>query len=196
MMKKSLIFCYCLMMVLLTFGCGATGEGGNSGNRSTGDKTEKKEVVIEPYKVLSYGAFFKSLGITSPDQGVDFIQGFTYEWGYTYVLKVKVTTLANPPMDASNKEVELIDEISKTPVPEDYQFALRLENERYLGMGEEPSPLLVPNGENVWRYDEDIDLEVPEEFLPAFEQVLNEGASKTATCEFVEPGLIRIVKLD
>lgn len=41
------------------------------------------------------------------------IEGFTYEPGYFYTLKVKKTILANPSVDGSNRRYELIKIISK-----------------------------------------------------------------------------------
>lgn len=41
------------------------------------------------------------------------IDGFEYERGYEYVLEVKKTILANPPMDGSNLKYELIKVVSK-----------------------------------------------------------------------------------
>ena len=43
------------------------------------------------------------------------IQGFTFEPGYTYELRVERTTLGNPPADASRYTYKLIDELSKQP---------------------------------------------------------------------------------
>lgn len=48
---------------------------------------------------------------------INFIEGFDFEPGYFYVLKVKITHLANPPQDWYNVEYKLIELISKT---EDY----------------------------------------------------------------------------
>ncbi|MGJ1320743.1 DUF4377 domain-containing protein [Sphingobacterium spiritivorum] len=44
------------------------------------------------------------------------IPGFSYELGYEYRILVKATKLANPPMDSSDTEFELIKVISKTKV--------------------------------------------------------------------------------
>lgn len=41
------------------------------------------------------------------------IEGFEYEKGYEYVLKVKKTTLANPPMDGNEVRYKLIKIVSK-----------------------------------------------------------------------------------
>lgn len=42
------------------------------------------------------------------------IEGFTYEPGYEYVLKVKTEKVANPPADGSSVKYILVREISKT----------------------------------------------------------------------------------
>ncbi|WP_265428444.1 DUF4377 domain-containing protein [Chryseobacterium sp. YIM B08800] len=42
------------------------------------------------------------------------IEGFTYEPGYEYVLKVKTEKIENPPMDASSIKYTLIKQVSKT----------------------------------------------------------------------------------
>jgi hypothetical protein len=41
------------------------------------------------------------------------IEGFNYEEGYIYNLKVKKTTIENPPMDASSIKYELLELLSK-----------------------------------------------------------------------------------
>lgn len=45
-----------------------------------------------------------------------FIEGFEFEPGYSYILKVRITHLANPPQDWYNVEYKLIELISKTEV--------------------------------------------------------------------------------
>ncbi|WP_408091897.1 DUF4377 domain-containing protein [Chryseobacterium terrae] len=42
------------------------------------------------------------------------IEGFTYEPGFEYVLKVKTEKIENPPMDASSIRYILVKEVSKT----------------------------------------------------------------------------------
>jgi len=41
------------------------------------------------------------------------IEGFTYEPGYEYILKVKTEKIANPPADASSIKYTLIKQVSK-----------------------------------------------------------------------------------
>lgn len=42
------------------------------------------------------------------------IEGFTYEHGFEYVLKVKTEKIQNPPMDGSSIEYTLLTQVSKT----------------------------------------------------------------------------------
>ncbi|MEN4761123.1 MULTISPECIES: DUF4377 domain-containing protein [unclassified Chryseobacterium] len=42
------------------------------------------------------------------------IDGFTYEPGYEYVLKVKTEKIANPPADGSSIKYTLVKQVSKT----------------------------------------------------------------------------------
>ncbi|WP_415327687.1 DUF4377 domain-containing protein [Chryseobacterium sp. MMS23-Vi53] len=42
------------------------------------------------------------------------IEGFTYEPGYEYVLKVKTEKIANPPADGSSIKYTLVKQVSKT----------------------------------------------------------------------------------
>ncbi|QQY34713.1 DUF4377 domain-containing protein [Chryseobacterium gleum] len=42
------------------------------------------------------------------------IEGFTYEPGYEYVLKVKTEKIENPPADASSIRYTLVEQVSKT----------------------------------------------------------------------------------
>lgn len=42
------------------------------------------------------------------------IEGFTYEPGFEYVLKVKTEKIANPPADGSSIKYTLVKEVSKT----------------------------------------------------------------------------------
>ncbi|WP_426478981.1 DUF4377 domain-containing protein [Chryseobacterium sp. CBSDS_008] len=42
------------------------------------------------------------------------IEGFTYEPGYEYVLKVKTEKVDNPPADASSIKYTLVEQVSKT----------------------------------------------------------------------------------
>jgi hypothetical protein len=45
----------------------------------------------------------------------DYIEGFTFEAGFTYLVRVERTTVSDPPPDASAYKWRLLELISKTP---------------------------------------------------------------------------------
>ncbi|MFD2565352.1 DUF4377 domain-containing protein [Aquimarina rubra] len=123
-MKKTLL----LLIVLLTLG-------------SCNDDDEVIAITtirVNHYKTTTNGFFFGGLGtvllIEEGDQiGQDNftptfngINGFDYELGFIYDLKVIKTRLANPPQDSSNIRIDLLEIISKTPVSVDTEFNVRL----------------------------------------------------------------------
>ena len=161
------------------------------------DRKEIIEVTVEPYKGLSYGAFFKDLDLRCSDRSAEYIQDFEFEWGYHYVLQVEKTHLAQPPMDASSVTFKLKKVISKTPVEKGYTFQITLENEFDLGPPdqEELRVTLTQQSENVFRYFNEIDIIVPSELYAKFSKVLYQNASRKGTFEFAPDGRIKLIKI-
>lgn len=110
------LFILCLMMLL---------SGCLNDNDSPKDWTENVTVIVSPEKtdfhpfegtgVPSDGILIKEENSTDgwfafPLTGID---GFSYEEGYTYRLKVKKTHLGNPPADGFTFTYTLIQIISK-----------------------------------------------------------------------------------
>jgi hypothetical protein len=90
------------------------------------DWTEQKVVEVGPEIVPVYAWFdsdysvdgIRVKNLESSGWGsytLDFIQGFNFEPGYYYELKVEVTHLGNPPADASDITCRLISEVAKYP---------------------------------------------------------------------------------
>lgn len=153
-------------------------------------QTKVSTVTIDPYKSLSYGAFFKSLTLHSDDTHAEYIDGFEFEWGYLYELKIKSIKLKNPPMDAGDTNYELIKEISKTKAPEDYRFELRLENEVYLG-GDSASAFEKID-DATYMYLKEIKITVPETLQLSFLAIIEKGKSKVGIFRFTEDGITLI----
>ncbi|WP_378177046.1 DUF4377 domain-containing protein [Aquimarina sp. SS2-1] len=95
-------------------------------------------IRVNHYKTTTNGFFFSGLGtVLLIEEGNQIgqdnftptfngINGFDYELGYIFDLKVSITRLANPPEDASSTRIDLLEIISKTPVSRDTQFSVRL----------------------------------------------------------------------
>ncbi|NDJ52847.1 MAG: DUF4377 domain-containing protein [Chloroflexi bacterium] len=70
--------------------------------------------------------------ITQPDGDeavellYDRIDGFDYQWGYTYVIRVEEAGVANPSADGSSVERQLIEVVEQSPVPAGTRFQMDL----------------------------------------------------------------------
>ena len=137
------------------------------------DKVSTEIVKIEPYKMVTNGAFFQVMVLVSPDEpSLEYISGFDFEWGYNYVVKVKKTKLAQPMMDASNTEYELIEVVSKTKADPDLTFSLYLQRELYLGHGEENDSSIMQIDDTTYRLLNEVNFTVLLEQKPIIDRVL------------------------
>ncbi|MCB9231037.1 MAG: DUF4377 domain-containing protein [Bacteroidia bacterium] len=152
-------------------------------------------IQIEPFKKVSNGAFFRVMTLHSPDCGVEYLDGFDFQWGYIYQLKVRETHLANPPMDGSSLKYTLIREISRTKAPEDYEFTLFLVRDLYLG-GEVQKPILVRIDDHTCRYFDETYLLFSPEQEADLEQIMAGGKGRTGRFRFAEDGKIRLIGFD
>lgn len=112
------VILYCLLGIAMLSSCL------NDDDITDVVKTVRVEIKSEPKLIYPAwgdrsgeptipGMTMKVEGEEWEDVAQSTILGFTYETGYTYTLKVRMTILANPPADGSNRRYELIDIISK-----------------------------------------------------------------------------------
>jgi hypothetical protein len=90
------------------------------------DLIDSITVKVDPYKSATNGAFFTHMALSCSDRRVDYIDGFDFEWGYSYELKLKRTKLAQPMQDAGDTDYELISIISKNAVEDSTTFETTL----------------------------------------------------------------------
>ncbi len=154
-------------------------------------QTRTITVQVEPYMTLSYGAFFKSLVIKTDVPGPEHITGFQFTWGHRYTLKVRSHKLRSPPQDGSDTEYTLLAVLKDEPAPAGTEFELALQNEVYLGPGEQASAFVAVN-DSTFRYHEEIDVEVPAALRAEFNKVLA-GTDRRGRFVFVDERRIRLV---
>ena len=153
-------------------------------------QTTNITVQVEPYKRLSYGAFYKSLVIKTDVPGPEHITGFTFTWGHRYTLKVRAHKLESPPEDGSDTEYTLLAVVKDERAPAGEEFELALQNEVYLG-GDHASAFEAVN-DSTFRYHEEIEVEVPAMLRPEFNTVLA-GTDRRGRFVFVDERRIRLV---
>lgn len=172
-----------LMVCFLLFGICCNGQ------------TKMVTIHVEPYMRLSYGAFYKSLTIKSDNSAVDYIQGFNFEWGYAYKLKIEETKLKAPPEDGSDTNHKLIKVLSKTRVADTTQFSLSLQRNVYLGPGEQESSFNKLN-DSTYRYFDKIDMIVPDYLKNDFNKIIENGIDRKGIFVFTNDRRIKLIKLN
>ncbi len=102
-----------LVASAFTAGCGNL-FGSDDGVRET-------TLFVAPQRVPCVGLVPQScLSVREPSQPTwelfyDSIEGFTFEPGFEYELRVRISTVENPPADASSLAYRLIRLVRKTP---------------------------------------------------------------------------------
>ena len=138
---------------------------------------------------LTYDAFFKKLSMSSSVGEIGNIEGFNFEWGNRYNLVVEKAILKNPPEDGSIVEFRLI---SKTKVDSSFHFLLKLENELYLGPGEQESTFRKID-ETTYFYFQSVKILFAPKFRAVAEKVIMEGQSIQGVFLFNRDGSITMV---
>ena len=110
---KTLLLILCVSLLTISFAQGQ-------------DQIDTITISVEPYKHATNGAFYTFLGLTCSDPTIEHIDGFDFEWGYNYTLKLKQTKLAQPLEDAGDRDYELINVLSKTEVEDSTTFKMVL----------------------------------------------------------------------
>lgn len=154
-------------------------------------------VSIEPYKMVTHQAFFRTLSI-SAEPYAENIKGFDFEWGYSYQLEIKAIQLKNPPMDGSSVSYDLVKVISKEKVEKSYRFPLYLV--KFIQLDDvaqsEDELAMQQLNDSTYRYFNVVDFVVPESLRPKFSATYIQGLPQNATFEFVNDSLIRMISIE
>lgn len=174
-MKKSLIG----LLILLSF--------------SAQCQTNTKETVkVEPYMRVQNYEHFKRLILITDRPNAEFIDNFDFEWGYTYELEVQVETFDEPLSDGTLADFTLVNEISKTKAPDDYEFKMFLDSHLYYS--EDNVNTFQEKADGSYLYFERVLIEVPEELDPEFQKIRRGKKKKHGYFRFVGENRIRLMR--
>ena len=148
--------------------------------------------TIHPYKSVTNGAFFQVMVLSSPDCSVEYLHGFDFKWGHQYRVRLKETKLANPPMDGSSLEYELLEVLSDTKMPDDYEFTMWLSRDLYLGHGDDQVGNLVKKGDSTYLYMDEVNIQIGIEMTVTMDKVLLENKDVRAHFTVVNENTIRL----
>lgn len=134
-------FSTCLPVLLFAclVACGGGGTGGATANSTAGSATTPAGLrgsASETTLVVDFfrnGCVGEQVGLclqvsdAAGGRNVNFytpIDGFSFEWGYRYTLRVMVTTVQNPPVDSASLAYTLIEQTSRQVAANAGEFRL------------------------------------------------------------------------
>ncbi|MFT5778075.1 MAG: hypothetical protein ACI837_001023 [Crocinitomicaceae bacterium] len=160
-----------------------------------GQEIESKTIRIEPHMSFQNYEHFKRLVLKSDFPEAEFIDGFTFEWGYAYELNVKVEKLKAELSDGTRYDFTLINEISRTKVPAETTFKLFLEADLYYSGDEESVSNFKQINDSTYLYFDEIQIIVPTELASDFQKIVASETFKIGLFTFIDKNNILLTKL-
>ena len=136
-----------------------------------GQQTKIKEIKIKPYMYTQNYEHFKRLILDSPNSEASHVDGFDFQWGYSYTLKVEETYLGELP-DGTNYEYSLLKVISKEKVSDTLIFRMSKDPLRYYHKIEKgiSNFTLSQLNDSTYLYMDQVEIEIPQIFLESLQK--------------------------
>ena len=156
-----------------------------------------KEIKIETHMYTQNYEHFKRLVLDSPDSEVEYIDGFDFEWGYYYTLRVKELDIGGL-SDGTRYEYSLLKVISKEKVSDTVIFRMFIDPLRYYHKLEEDgisNYTLSQLNDSTYLYMDNVEIEVPQKFLESFRKKTDNEIGFRGNFKFVNGKRIRLVSI-
>ena len=163
---------------------------------AVGQAEQIKIITIEPFMQTENYEHFKRLVLNSSDSRAQYIEGFEFDWGYRYSLRVKQTTIG-PLSDGTLYDYSLIETISKTKVADSTTFTMSVDPLRYYeNQADIPSnnTLKILN-DSTYLYMDLVELEIPQQEQSRFKTNNDNGVPFVGDFHFVNERRIRLIQI-
>jgi hypothetical protein len=158
-----------------------------------------KVITIDPYMSFQNYEHFTRLTLSSPDSPIEFLDGFDFAWGYTYVLNVRETDDIVPLSDGTQFSYTLNSIVSKTKVPDSTAFKLFIDTNRYYyqldSSEQDMNATLSQINDSTYLYFDEVVIEVPARLSEKFESVYQGEISKLGTFLYIDDKRIRLIHI-
>ena len=154
-----------------------------------------KTITIKPFMYTQNYEHFKRLVMDSPESEAEFIDGFDFEWGYYYTLRVKEIEVG-PLSDGTRYDYTLLKVISKEEVPDSVTFMMSIDPLRYYSKLEEndiDNYTLSQLNDSTYLYMDKIEIEIPKKLQEYFIKKINNEIYFRGNFQFVNAKRIRLV---
>ena len=159
-----------------------------------GQHTILKEINIKPYMYTQNYEHFKRLVLDSPNSEAEYIDGFDFEWGYFYTLKVKEIYIGEL-SDGTRYEYFLLKVISKEKVSDTAIFRMSIDPLRYYHKLEEGVSNYTLNqlNDSTYFYMDQVEIEIPQNFQESFRKKKDNQINFRGNFKFVNRKRVRLV---
>jgi len=159
-----------------------------------GQQTVIKEIKIKPYMYTQNYEHFKRLVLDSPNSEVEYVDGFDFEWGYFYTLKVKEIDIGEQ-SDGTRYEYSLLKVISKEQVADTFTFEMYIDPLYYYSKIEEEGVFnytLNKLNDSIYFYMDKIEIEIPKISLEFISKKIENRSAFMGCFQFVNSKRIRL----
>ena len=159
-----------------------------------GQKIGYKTITLEPHMYTQNYEHFKRLVLDSPDSEAEYIDGFDFEWGYYYTLKVKEKKVG-PLSDGTRYDYSLLKVISKEEVADTVIFKMSIDPLRYYHKLEEDgisNYTLSQLNDSTYLYMDKVEIEIPQKHLEFFRKIIDNDVGFRGNFSFVNGRRIRL----
>ena len=166
---------------------------------SLNSQSEKiRTISVDPNLTFENYEHFKRLVISSQETACSSIQGFNFEWGYSYKLKIKEIEFGYPRSDGEQFSCSLIEVVSKVKAADSFQFRMLLDAHLYYYtenkvLDPENSNFSVIN-DSTFRYFDQINVIVPKELNQDFKLILSGSVRRLGVFCFIDNKHIKLLK--
>jgi hypothetical protein len=160
-----------------------------------GQKIGYKTITLEPHMYTQNYEHFKRLVLDSPDSEAEYIDGFDFEWGYYYTLKVKEKKVG-PLSDGTRYDYSLLKVISKEKVSDTVIFRMFIDPLRYYSILTEngiSNYTLSQLNDSTYLYMDKVEIEIPQKLQEFFIKKIDNEVGFRGSFKFVNGRRIRLV---
>ena len=160
-----------------------------------GQKVSFNTITVKPYMYTQNYEHFKRLVLDSPDSEAEYIDGFDFEWGYYYTLKLKEKKVG-PLSDGTRYDYSLLKVISKEKVADTVIFKMSIDPLRYYSILDEDgisNYTLTQLNDSTYLYMDKVEIEIPQKFLEFFRKKTDNEVGFRGNFKFVNGSRIRLV---
>ena len=160
-----------------------------------GQKISFKTIKVKPHMYTQNYEHFKRLVLDSPDSEAEYIDGFDFEWGYYYTLKVKEKKVG-PLSDGTRYDYSLLKVISKEKVADTVIFKMSIDPLRYYSILDEDgisNYTLNKLNDSTYLYMDKVEIEIPQKLQEFFIKKIDNEVGFRGNFKFINGKRIRLV---